>query len=42
MGLVRSYAIGLIPDTGLAAKSDDDDYEPATELVLKGPVLRTG
>jgi hypothetical protein len=30
-GLVRSYAIGLIPDTDLAVKSNNDDYDPVTE-----------
>jgi hypothetical protein len=29
--LIRSHAIGLIPDTRPAVKGNDDDYEPATE-----------
>ena len=31
MGLVRSYAKALIPDTHPAVKSNDDGYEPDTE-----------
>jgi hypothetical protein len=34
-GLVRSYAIALIPDTGPAAKGNNDDYEPATEQEMQ-------